>query len=181
MHSVKDFSEFQLNEDLAGENNSLYEKYRLMDYEAQDNSKDNTEDSSDSTLIKKNNFNLSPNFFKIFKKKSFYKALVEEHFIDDEKTSFEDFKNVFFVSLNTHSSTINFFCEDQEARYFLFYIGKKKKNQLSQIDIKNSKRFIEFGGKAITQDNISKSRNVLGAQKKTLIEDFVDEYLSKNR
>lgn len=171
MHSVKDFSEFQLNEKLAGENTSLYEKYRLMVYEPQQTNIDELEGSF------KNNFQLTTNFIKIFSNRDFYDALEKAEVIDTERTKFEDFQNVFFLDPIKHNSDIYFLNDDHEAMYLLYYIGKKKKNQLSQTDISKSQRFKGYDGKVFTQYSIARSKNQLNSKTKSGIERFIDEHL----
>lgn len=177
MYEINNFDEFKLDESLGRESSDFYEKYRLLVYEPESLEKDKLIGSMGSNSIEKNIFNLTPKFIKIFKNQDFYNALVKEEYIDKENTKFDDFKNVFFVNLTKHNSTINFFCDKYEAMYLLRYLGKKKKGQLSQQDIGNSKRFKGYDGETLTQSNISRSKDNLEPCKISRIENFIDCYL----
>lgn len=177
MHKVQDFSEFELNEKLAGEYTEIYEKYRLLVHKPESIEKDKLVDSKESNSIEENIFNLTPSSIKIFKNRDFYNALIEEEYIDGELTNFDNFQDVFFVKHEKHNSVIHFFCDKYIDSYFLWYLAKIKKGQLSQSDVANSKRFKRFDKKIITQSDITRSKNYLEPRQISQIENFVDSYL----
>lgn len=95
------------------------------------------------------NFNLIEDYKKDFK--IMYEDFTE-YYIDEKKTTKEDYENVLFENFNEHKSFITFSCSPQEAALILFKLMGFF-TDLTYTNIGNSKVFKNKSGKIITSTN----------------------------
>ncbi|QXP66422.1 hypothetical protein [Polaribacter sp. AHE13PA] len=181
MFELKDFSEFSIKGCDGVSGSVLYEKLRRRHYGISDNEdlKSNNYEQ-ELNLLNENGdvkrFSLSKKHKEIFFDKNFYNHLTS-YYVSQEYTKFEDLKNVFFKDFNSNKSFIVFDCEDVEALYFLYYLAKKLKKNVTQKNIANSKKFRDYSLEPYSQTRISNSQKRIDSDKKLEIQNFIDQYL----
>ena len=95
-------------------------------------------------------------------------------YINEDLTSFEDFKKVFFENWKSHNSKIYFSCNPEEASYFLFKL-KFVFKVLSFASIHRSGLFYTREGNPFKQDNLSNQKNKIIEEEKQEINVLLDE------
>jgi hypothetical protein len=192
MHKARDFSEFKIEKGLSREFTPLFEKYRKIIYKNPDEvtsfqgevniSKQNTENpfidfKLPNIIVPVKNFKISPRIEKIISNKIFYNDLIKNDYIDDKRTSFSKFKDVFIEDFSSHDSNVVFSCDDPVALYFLKLLAKKIKGFFTQINIAKSKKFRGYDYEPFSQSRISRSNKKLSNKEMNKIETFLDKHL----
>tara|TARA_R110002073_G_scaffold57778_4_gene146618 strand:- start:7435 stop:8409 length:975 start_codon:yes stop_codon:yes gene_type:complete len=106
--------------------------------------------------VKVNYFGCKKEFVDTFKSKESYLMLTDV-IIDDEKTSFDDFINVFFKDPLSHDSEVHFLCETKFCSYLLLLFKNNFFKKLTFTNIEKSKKFHSKNKRPLKQSNISKS------------------------
>ncbi|OUR93984.1 hypothetical protein A9Q87_04570 [Flavobacteriales bacterium 34_180_T64] len=176
-----DFATLEAYEDLIDTYRDNYEhydkKYQLNQFNEFEIARYN-QTIDDTPLLKKlvklkndeleetNNQTIEKSFNVNFKIKEQYKETFiknynhfTDYFIDENKTSLEDFCDVFLLDPSEHSSKIYFFCSNQKAAYWLFSLQKNIFSKLSQTNIGKSKLFLSNNETPFSQSTISRSKN----------------------
>jgi hypothetical protein len=164
MFKLNEFEEFKLDEDLGRESSPFYEKYRLKLYPRNVSfSSGVTLDSDFSNNLGKEeckkkekikNFNITS---KCLLDTDNYFYSLTDHFINEKKTSFEDFKNVLLNDFESHTSEIHFFCSNNFARLLILSFKIKFKGKINLKNSAISKKFISSKGNPFSQSNLSHS------------------------
>ena len=102
-----------------------------------------------------NNFNIKNNH--LLDNDNYYNELTYD-FINEDKTSFEDFKNVLLKDFNSHDSKIHFICSNYLAREIVFSFKRKFKGSINITNAGKSNKFISSDGNPISQTNFSNSK-----------------------
>jgi hypothetical protein len=161
MYRLNDFSEFCIKNCTDGVYSVMYEKYRKLLYEPIKRSEVNKLDTAEegggfSGLEKNNHYQIKEEYYEKFLSKEFYGYLIKD-FINETKTSYSCFKDVFTEKSVKHSSEIHFFCSTILASLLLSEFQKHIFNKLvmTQIEIKHLK---VNNGNRLSANNISKSK-----------------------
>ncbi len=112
-------------------------------------------DKIDITLNEDFNFQLKPLY------RTHFKLLYSEftdHYVDEKRTSLDDFVNVFTKNTIDHDSKIYFFCNNGLACYLLDQLRKEIFSNLTQKNMSRSKRFISSGDTLFSQSTLSVSK-----------------------
>ena len=114
-------------------------------------------DESKNTIAKKKikNFNIQNKH--LMEDNKYYYSLTD-YFINDEETSFKDFKNVLLKDFDSHDSKIHFICCNYLARELIFNFKRKFKGEINITNAGYSEKFISENGVPISQSNFSKSK-----------------------
>ena len=161
MFELNDFSEFAIKGCDGGNGSVLYEKYRKLWYEPKKHNEINKLVAFDRSakfigLEKTNHYQIKEEYYEKFLSKEFYGYLIKD-FINETKTSYSCFKDVFTEKSVKHSSEIHFFCSTILASLLLSEFKKHVFNKLvmTQIEIKHLK---VNNGNRLSANNISKSK-----------------------
>jgi hypothetical protein len=192
MHKAKDFSEFKIEKGINIEFTALFEKYKKIDNKKLDETtpfqgeddmpKLTTENpiidvNSTNIIVPTNNFKISSRIKDIISNKLFYEDLIKNGYIDGERTSFLNFKNVFIKDFSFPDANVVFFCDDSDALYFLKLLAKKIKGFFTQKNIAKSKKFRGYDYNPFSQSRISRSNEKISDNKMKEIETFLDKHL----
>lgn len=147
MFELNDFSEFKIIRNCNfHEKSEIFIKYHKILYKTESN-------ESPSINI---NFKIRDKFRVVIK--NLYDNFKED-FINSERTSKDDFINVFYKNSNEHNSEIHFFCKTQEIALLLRKIEFAFEN-LSFTTIGKSKKLFSDGNKPLTRTNLSNSLSI---------------------
>ncbi|MBG7631277.1 MAG: hypothetical protein IZT56_12715 [Bacteroidetes bacterium] len=157
MFDLKDFTEFKIIKNVNfPEESEIFKEYQKS---------------------LKPSLNLNENFKVIEHFKSCIENLwlpMTGKYINEDLTSFEDFKKVFFENWKSHNSKIYFSCNPEEASYFLFKL-KFVFKVLSFASIHRSGLFYTREGNPFKQDNLSNQKNKIIEEEKQEINVLLDE------
>lgn len=145
MYEVNNFDDFELIEyKQLPESVPLFKKYHEIIY----GKKESLEETPFNFQILKG---YKSNFERIYN-------MLTNDYIDEKKTTYADFCNVFFNDIGSHSSKIHFLCNTQSAAYLLYELCKNGVfKKFTQKNIEKSKSFISSESNILKQSNISHS------------------------
>lgn len=107
----------------------------------------------------KNNYKIKAKFEKVFKNEEVYNHFTF-HYVNDELTSFKDFKNLFLNGFDIDNSKIYFLCSTKLASLLLENLRRELFNpKPTQKDFVANSSFYSEQGNPITSWNLSKSKS----------------------
>ncbi|MCR8667411.1 hypothetical protein NO995_06950 [Aestuariibaculum sp. M13] len=152
MYQVGVFDDFELVEyNMVEENVPLFKKYHALIYGVKSKSLSLLENNRQEEI----NFKIKSKFLKRFKE-SYYEFT--GYYIDENKTSYDDFCKVFLNDIGTHKSEIHFHCDTKLASLLLNNLNEEIFDNLSQVNIAKSKLFKSQGGKPLSQSTLSRTK-----------------------
>jgi hypothetical protein len=123
----------------------------------------------DNNTNVKNYFQLNEKYHKSFLSLDFYSHLTDEY-IASEKTSFEDFNNVFWKHPSDHNSLVVFFCSTRLLSQLINSLKSNFFKNLKFKTIEESDKFRTSILNKLTADNISQSKRKCNAKEILLVE-----------
>ena len=158
MFELNDFSEFFIKGLMREKYSRLYEKYRKLYYEEPSLETVKVAIIKDEKVgVEPNFYNIREKYYEIFLSKVFYDYLKKD-FINEEKTSYQEFIAVFTVDHKNHSKKIHFFCTTILASYLLSRLQEEVFYKLNMSNFAASSLMTSKGGN-LNGNNISKSKS----------------------
>jgi hypothetical protein len=158
MFELNDFSEFFIVGLSGAEYSRIYEKYRKRYYGKPSVDPVKVAMISDKKVVVKPNFyKIKDKYYKTFLSKDFYDYLKKE-FINEEKTSYQNFIAVFTLDHNNHKKEMHFFCTTILASFLLSKLQEEVFYKLNMSNFAASSLITSKGGN-LNGNNISKSKS----------------------
>jgi hypothetical protein len=177
MFELNDFSEFSIIGCYGDYNSEIYEKYRKLNHE-----KSAIKTVKVLTVVEKKEES-EPNFYLI--KDTYYKKFLSQifydylknNFVNDQKTSYQDFIDVFTIDHNNHSKEIHFYCTTKLASYLLSKLQKEIFYKLNMSKFATNSLRTSKGG-SLRGNNISQSKSNKSEMDERIVNDAM-EYLKE--
>jgi hypothetical protein len=158
MFKLNDFSEFFIKGLSDIKYSRMYEKYRKLYYEEPSVKPDEVKIATDKEEETKPNFyNIKDEYYEKFLSEVFYDYL-KKKFINEQKTTYNDFLAVFTINHNNHSKKIHFFCTTILASFLLSKLQKEIFYKLNMSNFATSSLITSKGGN-LNGNNIAKSKS----------------------
>lgn len=129
--------------------------------------------SESKDLTSHNNyFGLKKEYSESFLSEANYASLTDV-FIDEQKTTHQDFVEVFTKNPETNNSKIYFFCDTQLCSLLLHKLQKNIFTGLNQNKIGNSNKFYSNNNNSLKQANISNSKKTASSDELLIVENYL--------